>query len=454
MTTPGKNYPGEKGFPTPDEIIVNDGYLVFKFPKDNQYSGLLLAAAGLLAHAYNWYKWGDMLPEDAAYQWQQIVNEAPFNPLTCTRPGGGRIIRINGNGQAEELGDDGEWHPPTGDYEPPPVTPREGGTPQDQMCLAAANAAHVLELLYEQVIDGINEGLSLLELVALVLAGIAALIAGAIGLVAAAIIEIILIAFREFIAAATFLGSDVWDETFTHALQCMLFGCASNDDGVVTFDYNCLVEELYNNTHADLNAFQLRLLGQVGYLLNIIGVDGLNLAGATTAITEADCADCPNEWCVVMDFSVEDYGLVSACYNFPTATCDAVYGADTWHDNLGATGNGISRFCLTEIQFPQAYHFTQVASDCHVTGTGGGMTMGAAIFANSAGGSPNASVQIPVSNDHYGAVLDLDADVDYFQFGTNVSPSGGGSAATGHSYTNRIVFRGTGTKPDLPDCEE
>lgn len=450
----GKFAPGLRGFPTPNDVADDGGYIVFRIPKNNEWAGLILGAAQLLSYTYNYYQWGDMTPDEASEAFRVIVDQAPYNSLVCSMPGGGKIIRINATGHLQELGDDGEWQDPTGDYEVPPVTPRSGGTPSDQNCLAAANATNVLKELYEQVVDGIAEGLSILELIALVLAAIATLIAGAIGLAAAALIEIILIAFREFIAAAAFLGADVWDETFTHALQCMLFSCASNSGGVVTFDWDCLVEELYNNTHADLTGNQIRLLGQVGYLLNIISIDGLNLAGATTAITTADCSDCPQEWCVVMDFSVDDYGLQSACYHFPTAACDAVYGSGTWHDNLGATGTGVSRFCLTEIDFGRTYHFTEVSNDCYVQGTGAPMTMGTHIYTNTPGGSPDAGVQIPVSNDHFGVVLDLDDDIQYFQFQTNVSPAGGGDAATGHSYMTRIVFRGTGDKPDLPDCEE
>lgn len=365
MTTPGKNYPGEKGFPTPDEITVNDGYLVFKFPKDNQYTGLLLAAASLLSRAYNWYKWGDMLPEDAAYQWEQIVNDAPFNSIVCSLPGGQRIIRLDGNGHIQELGDDGEWQDPTGDYEIPPVTPREGGTPEDQKCLAAANAVNVLEQLYEQVVDGIQDGLSILELIALILAGIAALIAGAIGLAAASLIAILLIAFREFIAAATYLGADVWDEDFSEKLQCMLYLCAVDDDGVITFDYQCFVDQLYANTSLfDFTGAQLRLLGQIGYLLNIIGADGLNLAGATTAITSATC-DCAADHCHYFDFLVEDGGFEPPYPGAPAYASTWVSGTGWVPFHSGVDG-------LNGLQLTFSEPLLINSATAHWTGSGGG----------------------------------------------------------------------------------
>lgn len=79
MTEPGKNFPGEKGFPTPQEIPEEQGYLLFLFPNSNDYAGVLLGAADSLSREYNWFKWGEMLPEDAADEWRQIINQAPYN---------------------------------------------------------------------------------------------------------------------------------------------------------------------------------------------------------------------------------------------------------------------------------------------------------------------------------------------------------------------------------------
>lgn len=307
MTLPGKLEPGLKGFPTPDEVPEEVGYLVFRFPNSNDWAGLLLGALDALSKEYNWYQWGELTPAEAAEAFKDIVTQAPYDTCGCTLPGGSKVIRIGINGKFEELGESGEWQEPTGDYEIPPVTPREGGSPQNQMCLASANAASVLEQLYEQTVDMIADGLSILDIVAGVITGIGALIAGAIGLAAGAIITIVSIAFREFVEAATFLGADVWDSTFSDALQCMLYACADNDAGVVTFDWDCFVERLWDNTNPFLlDAQQLRLLGQVGYLLNIISIDGLNLAGATTAITEADCSDCNRDWCYAIDLELTD----------------------------------------------------------------------------------------------------------------------------------------------------
>lgn len=78
MPTPGKNAPGLKGFPTPDTADA-DGYLLFIFPSNNDWAGLLLGAAGELANPYNWYEWGSLTPDEAADAWRQIIIQAPYN---------------------------------------------------------------------------------------------------------------------------------------------------------------------------------------------------------------------------------------------------------------------------------------------------------------------------------------------------------------------------------------
>lgn len=76
---PGKEFPGQKGFPTPDDTPLTEGYLLFKFPDSNDWAGVLLGAAQALTYEWNWYNWGEMLPFEAADAWKDIVNQAPYN---------------------------------------------------------------------------------------------------------------------------------------------------------------------------------------------------------------------------------------------------------------------------------------------------------------------------------------------------------------------------------------
>lgn len=86
MIEPGKNFPGQKGYPTPDDVPEEQGYIVFYFPDSNDWAGLLLGAAGQLAEHWNYFGWGALTPNEAAEAWKEIVNQAPYNILPATRP--------------------------------------------------------------------------------------------------------------------------------------------------------------------------------------------------------------------------------------------------------------------------------------------------------------------------------------------------------------------------------
>jgi len=86
MTLPGKLEPGLKGFPTPNETPDEQAYLVFYFPDSNDWAGILLGALTPLTFAYNWYQWGEALPEETALVWAQIIQEAPYNVIPRNIP--------------------------------------------------------------------------------------------------------------------------------------------------------------------------------------------------------------------------------------------------------------------------------------------------------------------------------------------------------------------------------
>jgi len=86
MPPDGKYALGLRGFPTPNYVPTNDGYILFYLPADNEWSGLILGAAQQLAYHWNWYQWGDMLPEEAAEAFREIVNQAPYNLIEGTMP--------------------------------------------------------------------------------------------------------------------------------------------------------------------------------------------------------------------------------------------------------------------------------------------------------------------------------------------------------------------------------
>jgi len=306
----GKNAEGLRGFPTPDDMPSDGGYVVFRIPKDNQYAGLILGAAQVLGYAYNWYESGDLTPDEAAEKFRVIVTQAPYEMCGCVYPNGKRILRLNEDGHVEQL-TDGEWTEPTDEYAIPPTPARTELTCDERRCLAAANATNVLKTLYEEVSDAIALGADNAEALAVLIGGAIIIIGGWLGLVLAALIVPLVAAFVAFVELAAKLGDDVWGEDFTDKLQCYLFECASCDGDVVHFNFQCVREKMATYVDVfDINFFtNLQLFGQVDFILNTIGIEGLDAAGATTAIETADCSDCEEIKCRMYDFRIDQYGF-------------------------------------------------------------------------------------------------------------------------------------------------
>jgi len=282
-----------------------------------------------LGDPYNWYEAGDLSPEEASEAFRVIVQDAPYNERTCPNPAGGKIFRVNASGKTEELGDTGDWQDPTGDATIPPVPPREG-TPPDIKCLASKNAANVLQLLYENLTDSFNDGLDEAEAATALTLSLIALIGSEFAPITFALVTFFSIVFSVLYGVLEFVGADLWDENFTKQLVCILLDCATSDAGVVTFDWECFQSELSAQTNVfDLTFEQLRLFGQIQYLLLVIGgVDALNQAGATTAITDDNCDDCNEGWCKI-------YNATNGWEGWYAADGNSTLSGGVWHNVAG-----------------------------------------------------------------------------------------------------------------------
>lgn len=288
----GKNAQGLKGFPTPQEISPTEEYLLFRFPSGNDWAGLLLGAAQALAFAYNFYEWGAMLPEEAAEEWRRIIEEAPYRKIECELPEGTPFFRLGAGGEIEQY-NGVAWVEPEGAYALPNPATRSEPTDYEKQCAAAANAAYVLKQLYEELTDSWNAHLSeadaavnFLELGA-ILCGIA--FAPVIG----ALIAIGVMVFSVVYDTLEFIGADLWTSDFDEKLVCILLDCSSLDGSTVVFDYDCVISEIANATNIlDITASEIRLFGQLQYMLGWLGAQGLNVAGGTTEIEDADCSPC------------------------------------------------------------------------------------------------------------------------------------------------------------------
>jgi len=283
---------------------------VLKIPDNKEWLGIFNSALLELLNQYNWeqVESGDLTIEQAISICTGILNDFWLpadcsDPTACVLPGGTRLLRLNAEGHYEEYAD-GEWREPTGDYAVPPVGERSETTADERKCAAAANAANVLKQTYEIVTDMVAVHASNAEIIAAFVAGMVAYLGSWIALPLVALIEIGIAFFIAFVEIAEFMTADLWDAEFDTLLTCVLYECATDSGDVVTFDFTCVNEKMAStvdllSTDA-LN--QLRLFGQVSFMLSVIGIDGLNIAGTTTEV-EGDCSDCDAEWCICFDFT-------------------------------------------------------------------------------------------------------------------------------------------------------
>jgi len=270
----------------PEDVICRPLFI----PNSAEWQAIVSGAILELTRSWNWEQFGELTPEECSTRMQELQQQ--YYDDAC---GGGDcppVFRIGVNGQIEQLVDD-DWIPPTGDYVLPPTPPRSEGTSNDRRCLAAANAASVLAQLYEEASDdfqaNVDADAAAINFAALLAT---ALLVPVYGLVAASLIAVGRIIWQVAYDTLQFIGSDFWTSEFTEQLRCMLFDCAVDvGGGVIHFDYDLFLDKLAKATEITPDLYSLRLFGQIRYLLTFVGSQGLDAAGATTAIDDAIC-DC------------------------------------------------------------------------------------------------------------------------------------------------------------------
>lgn len=297
---------------TPDSIPEDDDCRPLSIPADSVWLALVSGALTELTQKYNWQKFGTLTVDETVAKMQEIVDAYYAGGCGCTLPDGGRIIRIGEHGHIEELGDGGSWGDPTGDYVIPPPAAREGGTELDQKCLAAKNAVNVLEQLYETLSEAWASHLSEAEAGTEFIIAAVAIIGFEFAPITFGIIAFFEVVFAALYTALEYLGADLWDENFTDQMVCFLLDCAVNTDGVVTFDWDCFMADLNSLTDSfGLTELQLRLYLQVSYILYFIGgIDGLNLAGRTTEISDDVCGACGWHACIDLTAGMEVFSFI------------------------------------------------------------------------------------------------------------------------------------------------
>lgn len=338
-------------------------------PNNKEWLGVFNSALLELLNQYNWeqVETSDLTIDQAIALCEGVLTEffateecAPDG--ACLQPSGSRVLRLGSGGSIQQLAN-GAWEAPTDEYALPPTPERDEPTVYERRCMAAANAENVLAQVYEMVSDMVAAEANETEIMIAVAALVASLLGLAFGFVLPALVGVFFVAWEVFLEIAAFMTEDLWDAAFSDSLRCILFECANDDGNVVTFDWNCVNEGMAAAVNPLDPTFlvQVRLFGQVSFMLNVIGAEGLNAAGATTEVVSADCEEC-GEWCYEWDLTLTNGGFA----HIDTGTGNWVSGTG-W---VGVVNAGTVRIRLIK-SFPGDIRLTHMDVRFNMTpGTG------------------------------------------------------------------------------------
>jgi len=324
---------------TPSDLPEGDDCRPLSIPASSEWLALFGGALTELTKTWNWEYSGGLTIEETVAKMSDIIDNWYEVPCAaCVTPGGYRVTRINNQGHLQQLDENGEWVDPTDEYYIPPPEPRTGGTETDQICLAAKNAVNVLKELYENLSDSYNAELEQDEAITAFILGAIALVGFEFAPITWSIVAFMTPVFAALYAALGYIFADLWDAEVSDQITCFLLNCATNDGGVVTFDYDCLMGAMLNtNIGGEWTESRARLMVQLSYVIPIMGgVDALNAAGATTELTSADCDDCEGGWCRLYDFTLDDYGFAPQLFGaVPLANWVDGVGFESVYVNTG-----------------------------------------------------------------------------------------------------------------------
>lgn len=271
----------------------------FTVPDDLALIAAVSGALLELTKEYNWEQHGSMTPAQAAdimrAAWDEFVAGDCAGGTECPPvelPEGERIWRRNPTTRKYEYINEelGTWEFPDGNRVATLQTPEPRTEPEDsdKLCLAAANAAHTIETLWYTLLDLYTNNVEPALQWGAFATDVAAAIGGSFYPPIAAVGAIAGAALSLMTAAFDIITIDTWSEEFGEELKCTLHRQATlQPDGTVTFNHNAVILE--TNLKAWSNPDFMLMSMQVHYLLETIGEEGLNRAGGTTAITDADC---------------------------------------------------------------------------------------------------------------------------------------------------------------------
>lgn len=439
---------------TPDELPETDDCRSLLIPASTDWLAIVSGALTELTKTYNWEQGGSVTVDEAVARMELMIEQYYAGCEPCTLPGGVKIIRIGEGGLIEELIGD-EWLPPEGDYELPPTPERDEPTPEERLCAAAANASNVLMLAYEDVSDSFNDGLATAAAIASLVALLATLLGSTgFGLAIAALIAIALIIFNVFYSVMEYVTADLWTTDFNDKMICVLRECALEEGDVVHFDFQCVIDKLANATSLTLDMEEVRLFGQIYYLLGWLGSQGLDAAGATTAIIDPVCEDCSDDWCFTFDLTEVDADGSPLTVNGCTASYSGGVGWTATKGGGCAPATGESVLAAINITFASTFIRRVVVvgtSDNRTTGT----ACAVAFPAINRGGTPVVVCQDIDDGFPLGCELFIEAAITGITAEFQNAAANGVTHSSGTAIIKQVTFYGSGECPfGTPNCIE
>jgi len=436
----------KKLFLTPEYTSAELQCRTLKTPDNKEWLGVFNAALLLLTDPHNWEQVepSDLSVEAAIAIVQGILVDF-FATETC---GTGCALpdldsppfRLGVSGHFEMLDPvSGEWEAPSGEYEIPPVPERGEATAEERKCAAAANAVNVMKILYEAITDEIALGGDTLQVAAAMVAALVTAVGGWIAAPVYAIIQLTIALFAGMIELLQALGADVWTSEFDDKLMCALLACASDSGDVVTFELDCIRAELAvePDIFSPTIFYEYQLFAQVLFLMETITVDGLNAAGATTAITDADCSDCGTVWCYSFDFT-GGAGLHGWALDYGQQDSGGLYDATSSYDAL----------TVTAPTMPAGTHVTGITAAFNTDWVGSSPRI---LVADDATFTPPYLSEVAGNQ---GVLVWLPIDLELTTFAINFDRAAGTVEYFGSMRLTHLQLSGTGENPFGEDnCE-
>jgi len=294
----GRKHPGIKRpfFPLPSADTI-EGYQCVKLsiPDSTDYRIALISALNLLTYWFNWERDSEHRGKEVADIWREVLYNLSWENACC--PPVPNRQRITPDGHYQVSYDNGETWEDAPDLDPRETSiqfpEQEYGPGTNEKCAAAENVMQGIKSQLEQSVDELNLGVSLVALIASILAVVAVFMSG--GTLAPLVTALGGALFGAgSVAIEAAFTSEVWDD-----FRCIVYTHIP-DDGVFT---QAAIDAIWAQIGDDFIGIVVTILRSYVEMFGAVGMTNL---GRTGSADGTDCADCDGEWCWTIDFTEND----------------------------------------------------------------------------------------------------------------------------------------------------